>query len=77
MQSSLGLVVEGMLLFFVPTLIVVSFFLLVAYLVLEKIRIILRLKRRENRKAIIKRWKRWCKIRKAERAKFKKGNKEI
>jgi len=66
-------ILQNITIYVVPALILLAFLFLCGFVMAEKVIVILRLRRRERRKEIIRRWKKQRKLRKAEYARIKKS----
>jgi hypothetical protein len=65
-------ILQNITIYVVPALILLAFLFLCGFVMTERIIIILRLRRKEHRKEIIRRWKRQRRLQKAAYAKIKK-----
>jgi uncharacterized membrane protein YciS (DUF1049 family) len=65
-------ILQNITIYVVPALILLAFLFLCGFVMTERIIVILRLRRKEHRKEIIRRWKRQRRLQKAAYAKIKK-----
>ena len=65
-------ILQNITIYVVPALILLAFLFLCGFVMTERIIVILRLRRKERRKEIIRRWKRQRRLQKAAYAKIKK-----